>query len=449
MAEMPSIIFLTYHGIGHFNACFKIAKILQIQYRVVFASFGSFKNYVEGQGFSFYPLNTVPFGLGFEQWQNSTEKKKNIHIHSIKDRWTNRLYKLREAELNKLLEEVKPRFILIDSLQSTDFILVYPYAKVFLVKVGFIQTMLPQVVKKNCPPINSLVFPDEMKKVNKAVFRFHFSRFVKLMMAKIQFIGKTNSEIIGSAMEINQVNKIYHSKEVTPMSIPFNNIDELILAPPEFDIPQYNNSAFEHYVGFMLDEQRSEIFNKEFMAIQEKVSTSNDPLIYCSFGTVKLNHTTTIVTFIKKLVNVVRDKPCWLIISTAFAQQLKINFKLPAHVFVLNSVPQLQILSKANLFITHGGLNSIKEAIYACVPMLAYPVNPQLDQNGNSMRVAFHQLGLLGYIKNDSEIIIWYKINELLKNPIYKIKILELKAKDNAYTPETFMRLFHNLRPPV
>ena len=80
---MRTIVFITYHGIGHFNACFKIAKILQAEYNIVFAGLSLFKEYVEGQGFTYYSLQTVPFGLGFEQWLNTVEKKKNIYFHSL------------------------------------------------------------------------------------------------------------------------------------------------------------------------------------------------------------------------------------------------------------------------------------------------------------------------------------------------------------------------------
>jgi MGT family glycosyltransferase len=37
------------------------------------------------------------------------------------------------------------------------------------------------------------------------------------------------------------------------------------------------------------------------------------------------------------------------------------------------SVPQPEVLARAALFVTHGGVNSVNEALYAGVPMLVVP----------------------------------------------------------------------------
>lgn len=444
---MQTIVFLPYHGIGHFNACFKIAKILRAEYNIIFAGLSLFEAYVEGQGFPYYSLQTVPFGLGLEPWLNEVEKKKNIYFHSLKDRWTGRLYQLREIDLCRLLEEVKPQCILIDYLQSTDVIAFYPYAKKNGIRIGFIQTMLPQIVRTNCPPINSLVFPDDRKEINKATSWFYFIRFAKGLGDKIKFLGMSNSRMIKRRKKLNQMGREYDSKEITPYAIPFNNIEEFILAPREFDFPQNSKSTSEHYIGFMPDEERNEAFDKPYKAIHARLKTSKDHLIYCSFGTVKLENTNAVESFIQRLINVVRNKPWFLLVSITSTQHKTVNYELPDHVVFLKTAPQLEILSKASLFITHGGLNSIKEAVYACVPMLVYPLNPKMDQKGNSTRVVFHQLGLRGNLQTDSEELIEKKIDELLGNPGYKQKIQELKVIDRTYTSEKFKKLFDDLKP--
>ena len=53
--------------------------------------------------------------------------------------------------------------------------------------------------------------------------------------------------------------------------------------------------------------------------------------------------------------------------------------ELPENVFVYSRVPQIDVLRHVDLFITHGGMNSVNEAIYAGVPMLVNPiVNDQI-----------------------------------------------------------------------
>lgn len=54
-------------------------------------------------------------------------------------------------------------------------------------------------------------------------------------------------------------------------------------------------------------------------------------------------------------------------------------------------VPQTEILRKASLFVTHGGLNSVLESICAGVPVMALP--SANDQFGISARIRHHGIG--------------------------------------------------------
>jgi UDP:flavonoid glycosyltransferase YjiC (YdhE family) len=66
-------------------------------------------------------------------------------------------------------------------------------------------------------------------------------------------------------------------------------------------------------------------------------------------------------------------------------------------VLLLKHAPQLQILQRTSIFITHGGLNSIKEALYYGVPMVVFPC--WVDQPMNANRIAYHGLGLTGDLR--------------------------------------------------
>lgn len=70
----------------------------------------------------------------------------------------------------------------------------------------------------------------------------------------------------------------------------------------------------------------------------------------------------------------------------------------PANFLVRDYVPQLAVLSQASLFLTHGGLNSVHEAMYCGVPMVVLP--SQADHHVVANQV--HQLGA-GVVLNRSE----------------------------------------------
>lgn len=64
---------------------------------------------------------------------------------------------------------------------------------------------------------------------------------------------------------------------------------------------------------------------------------------------------------------------------------------VPENLIIVDRIPQRRLLKGAAVFITHGGLGSIKEAIIEGVPMIVLPTLH--DQPFNAMRVRYHGLG--------------------------------------------------------
>jgi len=446
---LQTVVFLLYHGMGHFNACFRLAKILQRDYHVVFAGFGSFKKYIESQGFIYYSLTTVPFGLGFEEWVNEQAKHRLIYFRNAHDRWADRLYQARRTELYQMVNDVSPDYLLIDSYQSTDFIVLYSYLKERSVKVCLIQTGLPTIINRKCPPPSSSASPNNSLEIKHGHRNFDFSLFKKRLKQKLMFFGKDDLAIIKRRLKRNKLPAHYLSAERTWRGIAFKNIQELVLAPKEFDFEQ-NARKFSHYIGFMPALTRVEISDVEYFkidfSIRNKLKENNGVLLYCSFGSVDTHSTRKILIFINKLIAAIRDQNCILIIS-AYTTYNQIDPKdIPENVFVLKAAPQLEILKRADVFITHGGINSIKEAVYAGVPMLVYPFDITTDRIGNASRVFHYKLGLQGDLVNDSVDDVVHKISELINDDVYKKNIYALREKDILYE-EKFIEHFKNIEP--
>ncbi|MBC1385551.1 glycosyltransferase [Listeria innocua] len=89
---------------------------------------------------------------------------------------------------------------------------------------------------------------------------------------------------------------------------------------------------------------------------------------------------------------------------------------------------QKYVLSKADLFITHGGMNSIMEAISNEVPMLLNPITP--EQRINSLIVNNKKIGITNY-KRDKWKTTGEAIEDLLNNSMYKSNIHKLNLKIN------------------
>jgi zeaxanthin glucosyltransferase len=442
------IVFLIYHGKGHFNACFKLAKILQQkQYHVTFAGFTYFKNHVTQQGFNFYALQTVPFGLGFERWVNTIEKKeKNIYWRVVRDRWADRLYHLRESELTSMMKAINPDFVLIDAWQSTDLIVLYPTLKSRSVKVGFVQTMLSTIVNRKLPPLTSAALPDHVSGTKKAISNYFRSRFKKKLIDKFKYLGMDNDAMINRRLKLNHLHPKYISNNISIFSRAFNNIDEFILAPREFEFEGTQSLSHQHYIGWMADESRVEVATEDYFKSEKEIldKLATHHLVYCSFGSTSLEQIEVIKTFMARLANVASQKKYFLIVSCTNPQILDLKANYP-NLYFFQSVPQLKVLQLTTLFITHGGLNSIKEAIRAEVPMLVYPVTSDTDTNGNSSRILYHQLGLRGDIIHDTESDIEQKITTLITNPVYKANLKKFKLTGKS-GEEEFLKLFRELR---
>lgn len=50
---------------------------------------------------------------------------------------------------------------------------------------------------------------------------------------------------------------------------------------------------------------------------------------------------------------------------------------IPANIIVRNYVPQIEVLQQANVFLTHGGMNSVMESCYFGVPMIVLALQPE------------------------------------------------------------------------
>ena len=446
------VVFLFYHGLSHVIAILNIARILERNgYEVYFAGAEFFRQYVLSQGFKFKGLKSVPFGLGFEKWVRTIEKEKYIYWSALHDRISDRIYIEREVELYWVLEEVRPSFVFIDSRQATDFIILYRHLKDMKIKIALIHAMLPATVGQGRPPLNSDVFPNDEDAVKKAIQRMKWTQFKTRCQKKIIHWGFDDQFLINRRLKKNTIPQYYIDESPGLLNFSLKNMDEFIIAPREFDFPNPIASR-QHYVGFMTNEAFNDKPETDYAnalpIISDLKQNKNRRLILCSFGTIEPNDSRVIFSFIRKLIQVSLRKNYILVIALNAKQKDIMKLAVKGDVYIFNFVPQLQVLKDADLFITHGGLNSIREAINAEVPMLLYPVHPEFDPIGNAARIEYHRLGLRGNAATDSDDEIDAKINELLSNPLYKKNIQELKQVDShQYTAGHFMQKLNSISP--
>ncbi len=97
------------------------------------------------------------------------------------------------------------------------------------------------------------------------------------------------------------------------------------------------------------------------------------------------------------------SRPDWqLIVTTGKSFELSDIDSASANIHVYRWVPQLDVLRRADLLITHGGFGTVKESIVSGVPMIVFPLMRDRDQFACAERVVYHGLGARGNIDDVS-----------------------------------------------
>jgi MGT family glycosyltransferase len=136
-----------------------------------------------------------------------------------------------------------------------------------------------------------------------------------------------------------------------------------------------------HFVGPSIDpETRREVFPLDTLG--------PGPVVYVSMGTVHALQPELFRT-LSEAFAAVRAQ---FIVSTGRLGESDLG-AIPANFIVRRSVPQLEVLKRADVFVTHAGINSVHEALYFGVPMVLVP--HQFEQLLNARVVASHGAGIV------------------------------------------------------
>jgi MGT family glycosyltransferase len=152
---------------------------------------------------------------------------------------------------------------------------------------------------------------------------------------------------------------------------------------PEFQagFPEFNKDLFV-LVGPPIDPP-------EPSGEQWKSPTSGRPLVYVSLGTVYNKDP----AFFREIFAACADYPADFLLSTGHGVSISELGTIPDNFDVRDYVPQFEVLSQADAFITHGGMNSVQEGLYCGVPEVLVP--QQLEQVITGRQVAAKGAGIV------------------------------------------------------
>jgi len=116
---------------------------------------------------------------------------------------------------------------------------------------------------------------------------------------------------------------------------------------------------------------------------------TGEPLIYASMGTIMNGRADVFCTI---AAGVAKHRHAQLVLSIGDRLDPKQIGPVPSNAIIVNQAPQLELLKRASVCITHAGLNTVLESLAQGVPQLAIPVT--FEQPGIAARIAAKKTGV-------------------------------------------------------
>jgi zeaxanthin glucosyltransferase len=154
--------------------------------------------------------------------------------------------------------------------------------------------------------------------------------------------------------------------------------------PREFDFGCAPDFPQFHYAGPFHDGRGRMDFDFPWQRLTGK------PIAYASMGTLQ-NGSVDIFRSITQAA--IELKELQFVLAVGGQLDPKQLGYVPANVVVVNHAPQIEVLKRSSLCITHAGLNTVLESLSSGVPMLAIPITN--DQPGVAARIANREVGVV------------------------------------------------------
>ena len=222
------------------------------------------------------------------------------------------------------------------------------------------------------------------------------------------YMKNTPKEIAGLIFGLPRVSR--ELNKLKSYGYKVKGLFSLIQSDNQTDSVVYTSKRFQPY---------SESFSDHYLFAGPSLMTDikpeknhSRPLVYISLGTV-INERPD---FYGKCIDAFKNENMDVIISCGKSIDIASLGKLPENIKVEPYVDQLDILSKADAFITHCGMNSVSESLYMATPMVLYAQTNEQEAVARRVR----EIGAGINLKDDSSAGIKNSTMEILNNASFK-----------------------------
>ena len=201
-------------------------------------------------------------------------------------------------------------------------------------------------------------------------------------------------------------------------------LDEIVLNPPDLNLV-YTLDEYQPYREDFEDEKYKFLGASIYDRVQEnfEIDKNEKPVIYISLGTVIKGA----ADFFIKCIQAFENEDVTVILSVGKQFDICKLGTVPENFQIYQTVPQLSVLKQADVFITHGGMNSVSEALFYGVPMLVIPF--MADQPNNARRIEELGLGKQLAYKAVSSTLLKQTVFEMVTDLKLRERVVAMKKK--------------------
>jgi len=361
------IAFVSLPLTGHLNAMTTLArKILTRGHEVVFIGIPDIESAIRSAGLTFVPYCENEFPAGsLEKYLAPISKLhglaavRNTNLHL-----TPGLAKAAFDHLPRLIKKIGVEALVMDTLHR------------------FLE-LIPMSLNIPCVHIWNTLHIDGTGTTPACIYDWPHEDTPEARVRNLDGLKKLGA----MAAPTLDVAKAYAEK--TGLQIDWSNsatavqrLAVITQTPKAFDFPGIPWPPEFHYAGPFHESENHVPIPFPWAKLNGK------PLIYASLGTLVngLDHVyRTILEVLGKLPDV------QVVLSIGTNIDPDILEPIPQNTIMVRKAPQIELLKRAALCITHAGLNTTLESLAHGVPMVAIPI--AYDQPGISARIAYHGVG--------------------------------------------------------
>ena len=416
-----NVLFITATIRSHIIPSFYLANLLSEYYTINYAVENKIlKELVESQGF-----NAFQYEENEGELSQKKEKKESI-IKYVLSEIKIKSFKKRRIILEKIITALNPSIIIIDIFKGSDFFILHDH--IDKLKIFFFSPMLSTYRIEDYPTVTGESFETEnTSKIN--ILNRNFN--LRLFFYKILNAYKEKKILNSSTVSLKKSILKYGT-----FTMLFEGYTQFVLAPLELEYSPDVKKDNQIYLGTCTHKHRVDTeldisFESRFNTIVEKRKLG-EKVIYCAFGTFYSGSNLSLLNFLRVLLEAVKKIPNVQLICSVndiISETLLYQRNIPNNIHFFSRTPQLKVLENTDVFITHGGLGSIKESISYNVPMIVYPLDMSYDMYGNSLKVEYHKIGIKGILNVEQPNSLRDKILNLFEDNSYKENITLMNEK--------------------